>query len=412
VSEFVKEVAYEDLCRRVSASQLLTADEDALADFADSDPREVLVPVDLAGLVPDADWRGNRHSAVADSWWSTPFERLPAYAALLRDALCVGGRVHGIGQGVHSGGHLLLAQGRFVVPDSYHARDRNRTLADCLVPVADGSEPTWELALDVSAVNRRDGLVYFGGAFYGHFGHFMTEGLSRLWLLSELGDPDVPIAIYDDRKLHPFHWATLQLLGIPRERIIQVTRPTVFRRLLVPSRTLILHRAIGERHHRLWRRIADAIDSFGEHERVYVSRSRFTDRRALVNEDEVEAVFADRGFLVFHPQEHGLEEQIAIAKGARWLAGSAGSGMYLSAFQPPDSHKLILSPRRFTFRDDQLISHFLTREPVHYFLSDDHATGPPRLADYRIDQVALRQAVDIWIDSGNSPRPASVDQLA
>jgi capsular polysaccharide biosynthesis protein len=60
---------------------------------------------------------------------------------------------------------------------------------------------------------------------------------------------------------------------------------------------------------------------------------------------------------VLHTQELGIADQVASVRHARLIAGSAGSAMYSSAFARPGARKLILSPRHFTFRDGQLISH-------------------------------------------------------
>ena len=159
MTQDVKAIAYEELCAPVLPQGLLDADDDAIATLATAEAQQAIVPVDLAGLVENgatAAAGAGRSSARADSWWTAPFEVPALYGVVLRDTLCIGGRIRQISGGVHSGGNLLLAHEHLVVPDSYHVRDRNRTLADCLEPVPDAPEL---VGSDQSGTGTEEGVV-------------------------------------------------------------------------------------------------------------------------------------------------------------------------------------------------------------------------------------------------------------
>ncbi|QZN98495.1 glycosyltransferase family 61 protein [Chenggangzhangella methanolivorans] len=83
--------------------------------------------------------------------------------------------------------------------------------------------------------------VVFGGAMIHHFGHFLTDTLSRLWILREL-PPEIRIVFltHAGQTLDFFlkrAWIrdTLSAFGINHERIILVDRPTIFRNIIVPQ---------------------------------------------------------------------------------------------------------------------------------------------------------------------------------
>jgi capsular polysaccharide biosynthesis protein len=100
---------------------------------------------------------------------------------------------------------------------------------------------------------------------------------------------------------------------------------------------------------------------------------------------------------VLHPQELTIAEQLAAVRHARLLAGSAGSAMCLGAFAHRGARKLIISPRNFTFRDDQLISH-LRGEPVGYVLCTPRAgEAIARKADYEVELGLLDAALQEWL---------------
>ena len=82
-------------------------------------------------------------------------------------------------------------------------------------------------------------------------------------------------------------------------------------------------------------------------ERVYFSRAAIP-RRPLRNEPEIEALFAEHGFEIVRPETHPFETQVALARGAKLIAGPAGSAMHLAALAPPSTRLLILcSPNSF-----------------------------------------------------------------
>jgi capsular polysaccharide biosynthesis protein len=320
-----------------------------------------------------------------EGWWGKDFQVPEVYVAGLRDVTCYGGVLSARAAGFHNGGNTIIVEGRNLVPDSYVTRGGARTLPRDVV-TADGDQLM--LADTSTDPPRVPGTHLLLGSAYNHFGHFMTEGLSRLWALPLL-PPDLPVVVYQPR-IDPWQEEFLEAMGVDRRRIVILDRPTQFERLIVPSIAFDLHRSVSQWMNEAWNPIGEL---FGESDqpRVYLSRSQFTRRRGLLNELEVEEAFLQRGFTIVHPQDLSIADQVRLARGAECLAGSAGSAMYLGAFQRPRSVKVVLTPRHFTLIDDSLISH-ARNGTAAFWISDDEDPSErgPRYADYRVDCERLR----------------------
>jgi hypothetical protein len=392
---------YDDLCVDVELAELTDARADAIARVAPAAHYHPRPAVDFGGIVgpdPQVPKRLRGNLSHPEAWWTTPFQAPALYAAMLRDVLCFGG----LPDGPHETCHLLLAHGRLVVPDSYFARSTRRSLATGLIEQL-RSDPQHGAALGGST---RPGLYYFAGAAWDHFGHFLTEGLSRWWLLARLPQSvraELRFVLYNDRPLEPWQLDFLEALGVHPKRIVHLAEPQRFERLIVPSAAYNLHCAASPAQADVWERIGSVFDRGAGPERVYLSRLRYTHHRALVNEQEVERLFHARGFTVLHPQELSVADQVAAVRHARLIAGSAGSAMYLSAFARPGARRLIISPRNFTFRDDQLISHLRGGQLAYVLCPKGTSHEHPRRADYHVALDILGTAIDRWIAAGDGP---------
>jgi capsular polysaccharide biosynthesis protein len=414
-------IDYGELCVDADLTELASASGDTIARVAPATISHPDPPVDLGGLVepvaqsaqpafqcahedrvvpggPDVPRGLVGRANDPQTWWAAPFRSPALYAASLRNVLCFGG----LPGGDHSTGHLLLVDDRFIVPDSYFVRNTVRSLpADLLAGVGAPEHGRFHLQADVTDIPALPGLYYFAGAAFGHFGHFLLEGLSRWWCLALLPEPvraQLRFVLYDDRPLDSWQLQILECLGVSADRLLYLREPMRFEHMIVPSMAYHLHRGAAAAQSETWERIGCAFDRGEGPERVYLSRSRYRRNRNLLDELEVELRFQARGFTVLHPQELDIAEQIASIRHARLIAGSAGSAMYLSAFIRPGARKLIVSPRNFTFRDDQLISH-LRGERLAYVLCAQDATGEdhPRKTDYRVSLDVLDAALERWL---------------
>ena len=169
----------------------------------------------------------------------------------------------------------------------------------------------------------------YGGILWGHFGHFLLEGLSRAWGIAER--PDLPVVWRRAPARAEFTaWQReiLEILGLGGREHRVVERPVRIRRLWVPDQGFMLRRFFHPRH----------AAALGVHpfrppvpgRRVWLSRSGLPEQLArIAGEAEFEAILAADGWTILHPERLPVREQLRAIEDAAAVAGFEGSAFHL-----------------------------------------------------------------------------------
>ncbi|NPD14231.1 glycosyltransferase family 61 protein [Xinfangfangia sp. D13-10-4-6] len=209
------------------------------------------------------------------------------------------------------------------------------------------------------------GTWLFGGKHDRRFGHFLVETLSRLWALEYCQGPIAGIAFLPP-KIVPAKRASLQLQSsaplfdlvgeLPPRRAF--TEKTRFERLIVPPQGCGAGMmAPGSPEFRAFinRRFAPGIQPKGA-KKLYVSRTKMTGTPGhLLFERLIEDAAREEGYDIFHPQEHGLAEQIASYRAADYILGVEGSAFHMIAFSARPSANIAMIRRRMSDAADGFI---------------------------------------------------------
>ena len=206
-------------------------------------------------------------------------------------------------------------------------------------------------------VRRLKGRHLFAGVGRHHFGHFLVEGIGRLWAL------DQDLGNIDGILVTPMHDKNIE--GVMRRRLLPfysllcdakpiwlIDHPAEVDELIVPTPGFgHLDWSIGSPEFRAFvrSRIAARIKPTekGGPERVYISRSRLKSASdPLERELELERKLRKAGYVIFHPQKHTIEEQCQIYMGARQIIGSDGSAFHLAPFAMQPGTQVGLIQRR------------------------------------------------------------------
>ena len=204
-----------------------------------------------------------------------------------------------------------------------------------------------ELSHPLSALPRLERLVHLPFALCTNFGHFITETLGFLWpyLLpgSDAGREDLtgwPVLLSSCQGTEPseqvLHGLIRQHHGFP---LLEAHLPATLHleRVLVPEPSLRLHAACSATHIRSAGALGDWLleQSPAPQEPAVAGRRLFISRSALegevrrVDQEPVlEALLAERGWTVFHPQKHTLAEQVAAYRAAQVICGFEGSALH------------------------------------------------------------------------------------
>lgn len=213
-------------------------------------------------------------------------------------------------------------------------------------------------------------LAWAGHSNYWHWFH---DTLGRYHLLQLSG---IPIDKYVLPKLTtPFHSETVEKLGIPKNKIIELTPDMHLRakRLVLPSIPFKLGTCVNWtinflREAFLNKSSRNKIPGF---ERIYISREDASWRK-VINEDEVMSVLSKRGFKKIVLGSLTVQEQIDIFSSAEVITGANGAGLTNILFCEPGTKIIQL----FTSTSDEFlkISNYLGLD--YYFLKCAIASPP------------------------------------
>lgn len=204
---------------------------------------------------------------------------------------------------------------------------------------------------------RLAGRHLYGGTLFFHFGHFLTESLSRLWAVADSGAQSILFTPKSLRGRQPpglTGWQTeiLDRLGV-RLPVRIVYEPVEVEDLLVPAQGFGLgpmsHGTPAFRAFARRMRPPDADRVMHDGAKVYLSRSRLPRRAgSILGEARLEQALADEGFAIFHPQDHSIDEQVRVLSTARHLLGPEGSAFHLTGLVVAPWQSVALIRRRST----------------------------------------------------------------
>ena len=218
----------------------------------------------------------------------------------------------------------------------------------------------------------------------GHFGHFLTESIGRLWAWDEAKQrfPDLK-AIYRIRDMAKadtrFERRLMMAFGIAPEDIVPVDKPVYLTSLV--SATTMWHNAVPHYVHpglsEVWDRISrNLVDpNAPTYERVFVSRTGQWWRRVCRNIADVEKFFEAHGFTIIYPENLDLATQAAIFANTPVIAGFGGSAMFNVMHARHLKTFILLGHEAYTARNEHLYTS-LIGGPVHYFWSPPDIPHP------------------------------------
>lgn len=174
---------------------------------------------------------------------------------------------------------------------------------------------------------RIEGPVLFAGHLFDAYGHFLLESLQRLWACRDR--PDLPVVWSNAVPSRPWQRDLLDLLGICNPVIDLGGLATDLGRVVLPAEGMQIRSFLLPEHRRFLGRVEVEGGGAGAGAKVWMSRSRLPPDRGQVMEDgAIEAGLAERGWLIFHPQEHPLRRQVEVFGSARRVAGWSASALH------------------------------------------------------------------------------------
>lgn len=195
---------------------------------------------------------------------------------------------------------------------------------------------------------RIHGETIFLGILHNHFGHFLCDTLSRLWIISQAGRSDTFVFLMTDAGIPKFAQDFFDLLGIgDRVRIIE--RPTIIHSLTIPDRAVIYPDFFHPDYLKL-SRYFNEIHCFPTNdtdEPLFVSRHELIPgySRYVVGERLVHQLLKGAGACIICPESLSIEQQFRAFNRHKNIIGYAGSAMHTLLFTSGQKNILYYSGR-------------------------------------------------------------------
>jgi len=255
----------------------------------------------------------------------------------------------------------VVVKDNLLLPDTYRHHQAPRLRHECLDEVAPRFAAT---GLDLSEPESLPGsYFYLDSEFAGHFGHALTEQVSRLWGWSAAKQafPDLKVLTSfrgGRRRLNQVERGLFSAVGIEPRDVVAVGGPTRVERLVAAtpmfSQPDYAHPEIEE----LWTRVGNALEAAAPTrdypERIFCSRR--SQSRVCHNASEVEARFVEHGFHVVYPEDHPVAEQVAMFRRAKVVAGFAGSALFTLCLCDRPKRVVMISSEAYTARNEYMIA--------------------------------------------------------
>ncbi len=267
-------------------------------------------------------------------------------------------------------GQLVAARGMLVADTFRHNRQqrlRNLYSEEVARRFARLNEET-AAARDAAGDMLPGTYFHLDNEVRGHFGHLMTEQVSKFWAWPEVKEryPDAKAVVSLNKGRRLFGWESqIYAAGaIAPEDVVFLEGPVRVERLLAATPMFSNPDYVHPRITETWRKVGDALAASGTlsdgPRRIFCSRR--LSKRSCRNTEEVEALFAAHGFEIVFPEDYTLGDQVRLFRGADVIGGFAGSGVFQICFALEPKKVVLVSSEAYSARNEHLYASLLGHE--------------------------------------------------
>lgn len=191
--------------------------------------------------------------------------------------------------------------------------------------------------------------VVYVGLIRNHWGHFLAECSARFWyLLKEQTDYKVAFCGFWEGEFSPKLIEIFGFLGVGKDRMLDIRKPTKFKRILIPSPALTYEPynvmpgktedffANWGKHNCNWnytdefKEIFEGIvqkampKTYAAAEKIYYTRTGLN-RKKEIGEDLIEKIFFKNGYMIVSPEKESVETQIMLMNSCKRFVSMEGT---------------------------------------------------------------------------------------
>lgn len=214
-----------------------------------------------------------------------------------------------------------------------------------------------QYAYHVEQPEYKDETVVYCGYLVDHWGHFLIEGVTRLWYFLE-NDPTIDKYVFfldegEERQIKGNYLEFFRLLKI-WDKLEIINKPTTYRQVVVPELGIYMRTAYTPKLLKVFDTIADNVQvdpSWETPEKIYYSRSQF--QKGIPFEfgfATLDDFFQRNGYTILFPEKVPLGQMVHYIRNAKVVATLSGSLPHNMLFGRQGQKVEILE--RFVISDD------------------------------------------------------------
>lgn len=206
---------------------------------------------------------------------------------------------------------------------------------------------------NIEHVNK---TVVYINYFRKHWGHFLMDVVGRLWYALDSDKDTLFVYTVDsegENEISGNYLEFLELLGIERNQLVKINRPTSFDKVVIPESSIYPGKYYTQEYREIFKRVTyqaikkikdSGIPKFLDVKKVYCSRSNFAPAKRRENgEHFIEEVFNNNGYSSVYMETLTLTQQIYILNNADSVAALSGSLPHNLLFVQQHNNFIILN---------------------------------------------------------------------
>lgn len=250
----------------------------------------------------------------------------------------------------------------YLLPDSFRIQMKKNLANKNITPLVD----------DLFCLKHTKKVSkHFSGEFFyldsehpGHFGHFTSEVVSRLWAWNEIKNiaPNVKalIGLEKGKSLPKFMEAILSSYGIQKDDIVTFDDNITVDVLYAATPYYVINNHINPLIKDVWDKIGQNTNDGTSGivgKKLFIARPEdgSGDRRKCLNAEKLENMFRDKGFEFYNPEKHSWKDQVKTFSDAEVIAGYAGSGSFNMMFASGQKKLIMIGSTSYTSANEHYI---------------------------------------------------------
>lgn len=224
-----------------------------------------------------------------------------------------------------------------------------KPVVEALHPYGSYLEPIYQAPYSIHNNYITNKSIYCG-ALPMHFGHFLLEGLSRIWYAMQ--HPNLPIVWSSTNQHSVWQKEIFDILSIKNEHIF-INEPTQFSNLIIPEQGFIFNHFFNPIYAKIIANYTSKKIIKGK--KIYITRSNLS-LGGYSNEAQIEHLLLENNWIGYSPELYSVHDQLEMFSTSEYIFGIESSAFHSLLLQSDIKSKLFVLNRLNTDNYDLIAS--------------------------------------------------------